>query len=582
MIAQGRGKTVAAAGVVFQVIFTTVMIVVLLWTRSSAAISAAIFLAGGVGLWAMLTLLFYCRLLERREAVELEEIRAGGGEATIFGEGDDAELRIAARRVAWVERWLTPIFTLLLAGYYIASGVMVWRYLGSHAGLSMVSPAGGLLILVVSGFLAFLFSSYTIGMARAPQWRPLRSGGSYLLMCVLMIAATAAALLAAWRQYPMADRIVAIVIPFIQLVLAAELLISFVLDLYRPRVAGEEHRLTFDSRLLNLIAEPGRVGHSIAETLNYQFGFEVSKTWFYQLVSRAFVPIIIFGVLTMFAISSVVIVRTGEQAVVMQWGRIDHQRGTLASGLHFKMPWPIESVRYFRTDRIHNIHLGIGDERMAIKIKGRALNLWTEEHGEHVENDFLIAIPPENIDYGSTGDQKPPPVNIIKLVVSIQYVIDDAYDYGYKFADPDKLLEYIAYREMVNFCSSATLDMPIPGNKGDRPEAIMTSGRAAAAKNLQQRIQKAVGKEGLALGVRIVRVGIDAAHPPADAAKVFVEVLTAERSQDIAIYDAETEANRILSAVAGNPDDALKLGLAIRELTELQDLKKLQDDPDQV
>ena len=583
MKAQGRGKNVAAAGVAFQLIFTAVMVVVLVWTRSASAVSTAVFLAGGVGMWAMLTLLFYCRLLARRETIELEEIRAGGGnEATIFGEGAEAELRIAARRVEWIDRWLVPIFTLLLAGYYITSGVLLFQNFAKGFAPSLVSPAGGLLVLVVIGFLAFLFSSYTIGMARGAQWRPLRSGGSYLLMCVLMIAATAASLLAAWQNYPIVDRVVAVVIPIIQFVLAIELLISFVFDLYRPRVAGQEQRLTFDSRLLNLIAEPSRVGHSITETLNYQFGFEISRTWFYLLVSRAFLPIILFGVLIMFAISSVMIVRTGEQAVVMQWGRIDSQRGTLKSGLHFKYPWPVESVRYFNTDRVHSIHLGVGKERdNVIKIGGRDMNIWTEDHGDHVENDFLIAIPPENVQYGSVGEQKPPPVNIIKLVLSIQYVIDDAYDYGFKFDNLDKLLECVAYSEMVNYCSSATLDTPIPGNKGDRPEAIMTSGRAAAAANLQQRIQKAVGTEGLGLGVRIVRVGIEAAHPPAEAAKVFVEVLTAERSQDVALYNAETEANIILSAVAGNPDDALKLGLAIRKLTELQDLKKLQSDPAQ-
>ena len=51
---------------------------------------------------------------------------------------------------------------------------------------------------------------------------------------------------------------------------------------------------------LQSIAEPGRIGSSIADALNYQFGFEVSKTWFYQLLSRACVPLIIFGGLAAF------------------------------------------------------------------------------------------------------------------------------------------------------------------------------------------------------------------------------------------------------------------------------------------
>ena len=60
------------------------------------------------------------------------------------------------------------------------------------------------------------------------------------------------------------------------------------------------------------------MGHSIAETLNYQFGFEVSKTWFYQLLSRAFVPLVVLGILVMFLISTIVIVPEGNQAVLFR------------------------------------------------------------------------------------------------------------------------------------------------------------------------------------------------------------------------------------------------------------------------
>ena len=56
---------------------------------------------------------------------------------------------------------------------------------------------------------------------------------------------------------------------------------------------------------------------SIAEALNYQFGFEVSKTWFYKLLSRAFVPLVVVGALVILGMTCLLIVPDGEQAVLL-------------------------------------------------------------------------------------------------------------------------------------------------------------------------------------------------------------------------------------------------------------------------
>ena len=305
--------------------------------------------------------------------------------------------------------------------------------------------------------MAFLFSRWCLGLAGPAPWRLLRAAGSYLFANVLAIAAVAGAMLAIHQGYGQVDRIVAAVIPLIQIVLAVELLLNLLLDFYRPRVAGQEERPAFDSRLFNFIAEPGRIGHSIAEALNYQFGFEVSRTWFYQLLSRAFVPLLVVGGAVMLGMTSVVVVEQGQQVVVLHWGRTSPSCKPLEAGMHLKWPWPIDSIQRFDVSAIHEIMLGTGRERSEQErqnaivptgtFAGRELYLWTAEHGKREEKDFLVAIPPDV--YRAAGGDQRPPVSIIKLVVLVHYVITDIYKYGFQVAEADKLLEDEAYRQMV-------------------------------------------------------------------------------------------------------------------------------------
>ena len=591
MIAQRRGKNVAIAGTFVQLGITAAMLVIWLHTGSLAAFSAMLLSLAGVPLWLMVGFLFYCRQLAGREEAELEDLaKHGATKGTIFETEDGAELRPAASRLAFVERWIVPIFTLLWAGLQVAFAAILLSYpLLRALGKALIDPLDtvltheisnpqqGMLLVVVVGFAAFLFSRYAIGMGRDRQWRLLRATGSYLLANVLLMAALLGGLIGASQNSFKIDLVVAYLAPVIQIVLAAELLLNFILDLYRPRVPGQEYRPSFDSRLCNLLAESGRVGHSIAETLNYQFGFEVSRTWFYQLLSKAFVPLLVFAAVVLIGISSIVFVREGEQHVVLHWGRPDR---VLNAGMHLKWPWPIDNSKRFNVAKVHEIVLGLGEEdpnrwkeldHKDDDSTKAEVSLWTKEHPheQREELDFLVAVPPE----ARKADQEAASVSVIKLVVPVQYVITDVYKYGFTVRDPKELLKAEAHRQMVQYCASATLDSPVPGAGANRPEAIMTYGRGRAARELQKRIQAAVDR--LDMGVKITFVGLLAAHPPPEVAEEFEKVLEAERRKDVKRYQAEAEAHKTLVHVAGDPDLALELAMAIRALEELRGLQQL-------
>jgi regulator of protease activity HflC (stomatin/prohibitin superfamily) len=588
MITQKRGKNVAIVGALSQLALAFAMLVIWMASGSAAAQTAAAMMGGGVLLWLMTAMLFYCGQLERAEAAEIEELSRGAAGSTMFEHSSD---RPNAARMAWVRKWLVPVFTLVWVVYLAGIGIVMLVGLVGSAGTwghTVVRGDAGAIFSLPVIFVALLLGLYATSMAKDSSWRLLRSPGSFLLVADIAVVGAAVSLLASFLHNSKADAIVAYVAPVMMVVLGFEALVNLVMDLFRPRMSDEEYHPPFESRLASLVADPGRVGHSIAETLNYQFGFEVSKTWFYKLAARAFIPLVLFGTAALVLMSCVVIVDQGEQYVVLHMGKAIHmdEAGpdrTLGPGIHFKLPWPLETAQRFDTGTVREVLLGVGDRQKPIIVNGREIKLWTQEHGQQKELDFLIGS--NRRSETAAGTIPPPTVDIIKLVVAVRYRIADAYKYGYNFTEPDKVLQDLSEREMTSYCASATLDTAsaaapsaaaarengAASAASQRPEAIMTWGRQQAARCLQERIQNTADKYGL--GVAITEVTIESAHPPKEAADKFEEVLQADRRQDEQRYQAQAEANRILGAVAGDPNAALRLALAYGKLQDLNDLK---------
>lgn len=607
MLANRRGQRVALGGLVLQAALVGLMLALWWFTQATAAWPALWLVVAPVPIWLLTLILFYCRYLERREARELQELAARGGDrASIFAaEGPDGQpLRLAANRVRWMERYLVPVFTLLLAGYHVALGILLLGSAGPADTVAFAQNASAWMFASVGlAFVAFLFSRYATGMAKGEAWQLLRAPGSYLFTNSLVFLLLAGVLAAEYYRSKIFGEVVTYVLPGFMLIIGAELVLNFVLDLYRPRVPGAGRRFSYDSRLLNLIASPESIGHSIAEALNYQFGFEVSSTWFYRLLQRALVPLLFVGAVVVWLMTSVVAVEEGQQYVVLHWGKRHPQRVlTPRARPYLIWPWPIDTARKFDTGKIHEIVLGAGGHREEEFVRGRRIYLWTEEHGTHDELDTLVAMPPragEGPQEEEGQEEKVPSVSLIKLLVGVYYRIADPYKFGYTVTDAHKLLEAIAHREMVRYAASATLDEPVPreesedrpggppgrppverddagGEVSARPEAIMSFGRERAAKDLHKRIAQAASRAELDLGVEIVRVKILGCHPPKEAVPAFEKVIAAERDRDRRRYAAQAEANQLLAAVAGDPEHALRLSQAILFLQELERLANLR------
>jgi hypothetical protein len=90
------------------------------------------------------------------------------------------------------------------------------------------------------------------------------------------------------------------IIPILLVFIGAETALNLIFDIYRPRLKGQYSRSAFDSRILGVINEPGGIFRSAAGAIDYQFGFEVSQTWFYKLLEKAIAPLVLFAVITLY------------------------------------------------------------------------------------------------------------------------------------------------------------------------------------------------------------------------------------------------------------------------------------------
>jgi regulator of protease activity HflC (stomatin/prohibitin superfamily) len=345
------------------------------------------------------------------------------------------------------------------------------------------------------------------------------------------------------------------------------------LDIYRPRLEGLYSRAAFDSRLLGLINEPGEILHTAAGAIDYQFGFEVSQTWFYKLLHKAVIPLIFFGAVTLYLLSCVVVVGPDEQAIVEHFGNPKDAQGNVRlvnPGLSFKWPWPIDIARIYPTSRIVEIPVGYVpkiDPQTGQPV--REPLLWGKDH---YKEEFSIVVASR----GGFEDasQKVPPISLLKANLPVQYQVENLYDFLYSHNDyeepnqlirpgSEKRLEEICYEELTKFAASSTIEV---GDQASLQNSLLGAGRSKAKEILTRNIQQAADEAKL--GVKIVFLGIQGIHPPTQVAAEYQKVIGAVQTKQSLILLAEALRNRMLTQLAGSVENTAKLSALVSKYQE--------------
>lgn len=497
----------------------------------------------GVLIWLTLIAQFYQRSLAEQEKLDMSQLAKSVQQETIFSGGADrmALLAVAQKRLKFFERWILPFAAILIAVYQITMGLLLfYNKVLSPIEWPNSAPLLGAVLMVAVSFACFLFSRYATGMSAEKEWKPLRAGGSYLLVTAVLGFAMAISLALSQFKKPQGLVVLDYTIPWLMVVLGAEILLNVIFDIYRPRVAGQYSRSAFDSRLLGLINEPGGILHTVAHTMDYQFGFKVSQTWFYKLLEKAILPLILFAVLVLYLMSSFVIIGPGYAGVVERFGE---PMRDIAPGLQFKWPWPIETVYVYPTDEVQHLSIGYREGK---EDKLKKAYLWGEKHYEE-EYNLLVAV-----ETGGQQEEGAVPVSIVQASVPIQYRIKDMRQFMYNHRDARAWLEAICYRELTRFAASAKIEMD-EGSGEALKKSLLGAGRMEASHELLSRIQKAVDE--VELGVEIVLLGLQGVHPPPEVAKEYEAVVASLQLKQATVLDAQAQRNRLLTELGGSIAD---------------------------
>ena len=430
---------------------------------------------------------------ERVEALEMQELdRTRGNESLFAGAAEDAYPSRNARRQ--FEKWVVPIFSVLVLivqalGLMLVYGQLDDWTLSSSAQTS--DSAMPIMFFALFMVVLFMMGKYSAGLAKMDGQDLLRPCANYMLLgsvvCTAVVIAETASM-----EYPVWERVFTWVVFVVIAISALENLFTLVMEIYRPRLDDKNARLLYDSRLIGLLGQPGGLISTAANTLDYQFGFKVSETWFYKQVEQKLVLIIAIQVVVLFLSSSFVVIQANEEAVKERFG--ETMPNILTPGFHPKLPWPIDKVYRYKTSEIQEFVLGVLDENNKAQPK---VLLWTTQHNHGSANNMIVASSDVLLDAASSDSV---PVNLLTVSIPIQYRINNLTNWVYETDNAVSMLRKISMRQVTRYLIRVDI------------KELMGPGRTKAQMELKEVIQQQAND--MNLGAEIVFVGLQDIHPP--------------------------------------------------------------------
>lgn len=575
-----QATRVAGLGLIMLFALGLVLLVFGRGSGSTALVHASVVPLIGVIAWAVLAVVFHQHRMAALEALEAAELRGARGDASVFDSERADDSMVSTRRLQWMHRILLPVASLAIAAAFGTAGAWSVGYVASlsadlrpgepvPAPFSVGAATGWQLAVCVGlALVTFIFSRFVAGMGKQPAWQNLRGGACVTVGASLALAAVAVGLVAdAFGQAKFLERTVA-AIGIGEIALAGEIVLNFVLSLYRPRRPGDFARAAFDSRVLSLVAAPDSIVRSINEAVNYQFGFDIASSWGYQLLIRSTAWLLALGATVLVLLSCIVVVPPGQQAVRLRGGAIvgDVYEGTVM----LKWPWPIETASVHEVARIRSVTLG------PKPLKVGRINAWGEE--AKVDPDrfpFLVAAPElsEKVrgDVSAAGGDDAAARGVaerfalVDADVVLSYRIAQgglldwlafASDARFRRSGADvreRLLRDIALREVTRHLATQPMD------------AVLSPRGDSLVRALRERIQQAL--DAAKSGVEVVAVQVPALRPPAgEGTGMFEEIAIDTQNARKVREEADRMVRASMAALAGSPERAAELVAAIGAL----------------
>lgn len=571
-----RAAGTSLLGLAIQLVLGIGLLIYSVLGRDEAARTAALHVLFSAPIWLVLAVVFDQHRRERLEALEAESLDATAArESSVFGTTSD-DLRVQAKRLAWMHRVLIPSASVLVALALVALGA--WRYweatreimAAPPIGSSVAKPTGetmvssylplayrGWAIAVGLGIavIGFVFARYSSGMAKTSVWGLLRAGAGAAACASLLGLAIALAQFAEILGAVKFGRWLLIAFPVVSMVLGAEILLNFLLNLYRPRKPGEMPRAAMESWLLASVAAPDQIARSVGGAIQYQFGVDVTGSWAYDRL-RAWTPRLLgLGLLALWVMSAFTVVGPHERGVRLTLGQRSAEVGP---GLRLSWPWPVGRIEKTGVTQLRTVSLATSRPPNEV-----THILWTNDHRLAEESKILVRAGGG----GSSEDARA----LMVVEVPLMFTITDLAKYE-AIGTPgsrDAYVRAVAKRAMTTYLSTLTAD------------ELVGPGRGAASAELRARVEKALA--GIDAGVRVVFCGIEGVHPPRGAeaatANAYEQVVADQVRASAKLANAQREATAALTRAAGSVEGAKAI---VTELDKIERLRQQQAPAEQL
>ncbi len=224
-------------------------------------------------------------------------------------------------------------------------------------------------------------------------------------------------------------------------------------------------------------------------------------------------PVWIIGLIVLAMVigfNSFYTVEPQETAVIQRFGKFIH---TADAGLHFKMPFGIETVRKVVTGRVLQREYGYRTVQPGVRSR-------FVEKGYEEESTML------------SGD-----LNVVNLQWTVQYKVKDPVEYLFQVHEPEATMDDI----------SESVVRRIVGNR--YADAVLTVGRASIAGKTQDEMQRIMDQ--YKTGLQIVTVKLQNVNPPDPVRAAFNEVNEARQEKERMINEAQQAYNQKIPKAMG-------------------------------
>lgn len=213
-----------------------------------------------------------------------------------------------------------------------------------------------------------------------------------------------------------------------------------------------------------------------------------------------------------YALTGTYQVDQGEVGVVRRFGAVV---GTVGTGLHWHMPWPIETVTVLSVDQVRRVEIGF-------QTTGR------DEYRTNVDEAQML-----------TGDE-----NILHADMVVQYKVNDPVKYLFVLANPEQTVRDVSQAVLRQVVGSREID------------DVLTTGKLEVQVEVLKHMQAIL--ERYDSGLSITNVNLQDVYVPEAVTGAFKDVVSAREEAVRLTNEAEAYRNDIVPKARGEAERMLR------------------------